>query len=736
MEMTTVSLYNNTTAISETNETVYIDQYVKLRQSLHIMSLIVYSLAFVLGVLGNGAVIWVTGFKMKKTVNTVWFLNLAVADFLFTVSLPLSVTYLALRFHWPFGKFMCKLNSTLNSLNIFVSVYILVVISVDRCVSVVWPVWAQNHRNVRKASYVSLGVWVLGLILSSPYFVFRDTGPSFMNKDIINCFNNFALSDDYESLSVYELTLYRFKAMTITRFLLGFVVPFTVIVSCYAVIIHHVRRNRTLARQSKRTFKIIAAVITTFFFCWAPFHAIALIDLVHYLTEYESQKLDYVITIGVPLTTSLAFLNSCLNPLLYVFVGQDFRDKVRKSILNVLETAFQEDSGSQTDTHTVSTSQSKGKSAHDTEVFREIMEMTTLPDYENTTADPPYTTDAALDELSQSLKCMSLIVYCLAFVLGVLGNGAVIWVTGFKMKKTVNTVWFLNLAVADFLFIVSLPLSVTYLALDFHWPFGKFMCKLNSTLNSLNIFVSVYILVVISVDRCVSVVRPVWAQNHRNVRKASCVSLGVWVLALVLSTPDFVFRNTQLSSDNHISCFSNFAFPDESNPPVLNELVVFRFQVMTITRFLLGFVVPFTVIVSCYAVIIHRLRRNCKMTRMFNRTFKIIAAVILTFFFCWAPFYIFVLLDLVSAMNNYADETLGSVVYIGTPIVTSLAFLNSCLNPLLYVFVGQDFRDRIHKSVLSALEAAFQEELSRSRFNSNTEDANQINERSLLSTKV
>ncbi|CAF94855.1 unnamed protein product [Tetraodon nigroviridis] len=235
-------------------------------------------------------------------------------------------------FHWPFGKFMCKLNSTVSFLNMFASVYVLVVISVDRCVSVVLPIWAQNHRSVRKASCVSLAVWVLALILSVPYFVFKDTAPSYVNDDIINCFNNYALSDDYENPSVNHLRQFRHQAMIITRFLLG--------------------------------------------------------------------------------------------------------------------------------------------------EFSDVM---------------------------QFVKTMSMIIYSLAFVLGVLGNGVVIWVTGFKMK-TVNTVWFLNLAVADFLFTAFLPLSVTYIAMDSHWPFGKFMCKLNSMILYLNMFASVYLLVVISVDRCVSVV--------------------------------------------------------------------------------------------------------------------------------------------------------------------------------------------------------------------------------------
>ncbi|MEQ2244395.1 hypothetical protein ILYODFUR_016722 [Ilyodon furcidens] len=376
--MTTSPYYHSNLTVITNNDSLYDDydynddhnykeEPTELRQSLNIMSLIVYSLAFVLGVLGNGVVIWVTGFKMKKTVNTVWFLNLAMADFLFTAFLPLSVTYTAMDFHWPFGKFMCKLNTTISFLNMFASVYILVVISVDRCVSVVLPVWSQNHRNVRKASYVSLCVWALALILSAPYFVFRDTGPSYENENIINCFNNFALSDDSENRSVAELQLFRHKVMSITRFLLGFVIPFSVIVSCYAVIIHHLRRNRTLASQSSRPIKIIAAIIITFFLCWAPFHILGLIELVSHIINHET--LIHIIMIGVPIATSLAFLNSCLNPLLYVFMGQDFKDKVRKSILKVLENAFQEEvSRSCTYTTSMVNIRSKDKSVSDAEM--------------------------------------------------------------------------------------------------------------------------------------------------------------------------------------------------------------------------------------------------------------------------------------------------------------------------------------------------------------------------------
>uniref|UniRef100_A0A668RST1 G-protein coupled receptors family 1 profile domain-containing protein n=1 Tax=Oreochromis aureus TaxID=47969 RepID=A0A668RST1_OREAU len=319
----------------------------EIRKSLITVSIIFHFLIFLLGVLGNGLVIWVTGFKMKKTVNTVWYLNLAVADFIFVAFLPLNVINLALDFHWPFGNFMCKLNTMVLILNMFASVYILVVISTDRCVSVVWPVWAQNNRNVRKAF---LCVWVVALILSAPYFIFRDTE---QDSNKILCFDNY-------------LRQFRHQAIIITHFLLGFVVPFPVIVSCYAIIIH---RLRGLVMQSGRPFKIISGIIVIFFLCWAPFHLMVLIELVKFTSATHNQTLDYVTAIGMPLATSLAFLNSCLNPILYVFMGHDFKDKVHRSILNVLVAAFREE---QIRSHiyrkSVDTSQSNMKSDLNTEV--------------------------------------------------------------------------------------------------------------------------------------------------------------------------------------------------------------------------------------------------------------------------------------------------------------------------------------------------------------------------------
>ena len=92
-------------------------------------------------------------------------------------------------------------------------------------------------------------------------------------------------------------------------------------------------------------------------------------------------------------------------------------------------------------------------------------------------------------------------IFIIVFIIGIPGNGLVIWVAGLKMKKSVNIVWFLNLAVADFMCCLSLPFSIVHLALHEHWPYGWFLCKVIPSVIIFTMFASVFLLVAISIDR-------------------------------------------------------------------------------------------------------------------------------------------------------------------------------------------------------------------------------------------
>ncbi|CAH6778739.1 chemerin-like receptor 1 [Phodopus roborovskii] len=299
---------------------------------------VIYSVVCFLGILGNGLVIVIATFKMKKTVNTVWFVNLAVADFLFNIFLPIHIAYAAMDYHWVFGKAMCKISSFLLSHNMYTSVFLLTVISFDRCISVVLPVWSQNHRSVRLAYTTCVVVWVLAFFLSSPSLVFRDTNNV---NGRITCFNNFNLSAA-ESLSSSlhsrgnPVGFSRHTAVTITRFLCGFLAPVVIITACYLTIAFKLQRNRLA--KTKKPFKIIITIIVTFFLCWCPYHMLYLLELHH------TAMPGSVFSLGLPLATAIAITNSCMNPILYVFMGHDFK-KFKVALFSRLANALSEDTG-------------------------------------------------------------------------------------------------------------------------------------------------------------------------------------------------------------------------------------------------------------------------------------------------------------------------------------------------------------------------------------------------------
>lgn len=150
-----------------------------------------------------------------------------------------------------------------------------------------------------------------------------------------------------------------------------------------------------------------------------------------------------------------------------------------------------------------------------------------------------------------------MVMFCLTCLLGLPGNGLVLWVAGLKMKRTVNTVWFLHLTLADFICCLSLPFSLANLILRGYWPYGLFLCKLIPSIILLNMFASVFLLTAISLDRCLMVHKPIWCQNHRNVRTAFIVCGCVWAVAFVMCVPVFIYRDL-LTIDNHSMCIYNF----------------------------------------------------------------------------------------------------------------------------------------------------------------------------------
>ncbi|NXI21577.1 C3AR protein, partial [Sterrhoptilus dennistouni] len=343
--------------------------------------------------------------------------------------------------------------------------------------------------------------------------------------------------------------------------------------------------------------------------------------------------------------------------------------------------------------------------------------------------------EAAVYYPSESI--VSIAIFTIVFIIGIPGNGLVIWVAGLKMKRSVNTIWFLNLAVADIMCCLALPFFIVHLALHEHWPHGWFLCKAIPSVIIFTMFASVFLLMAISIDRCLLVMKPVWCQNHRTVKFISLICSGIWMLAFIFCCPVFYYRETS-TYDGKTECGYNFGADNYSNDPVYgsvnvsaNELwedystyngsdlweytsegnysVPLGSVVINITRAVFGFVLPFSIMAVCYALIVFRTHAN-QFHKPRNRTLRTVVFVVAAFFICWAPYHVVGILHIVPSLGTGLSESL----ILWDHLSTALAYANSCINPLLYVFVGQNFRAKVRQSVRRILEGAFSDELTSS----------------------
>lgn len=329
----------------------------------------IHGLVSCLGILENALVLWVLGVRLRrKTVAAVWVLNLAMSDFLATLTLPLFTHYLHSGHSWELGAPLCSTQAFVFFLNMFVSAYMLAAISLDRCLLVARPVWSQNHRSVAAAWKVCLAGWLWAAANAVPYILFRsviqqDTGPKL-------CYHNFAR---YSSPKRLERDCeVRQAATAVSKVLLAFVAPLAVITGSYmyfglSLRARHRRRLRenscvgladsggsaaltalklsanvaaTSERLSRGFTKMVASVIAAFILCWAPYHVFCLLEVA--APYRRSIRFTLMVQKGLPLATTFAFLNPVLNPIIYAFSCPHFCSRIRQSLSALLEGLVEE----------------------------------------------------------------------------------------------------------------------------------------------------------------------------------------------------------------------------------------------------------------------------------------------------------------------------------------------------------------------------------------------------------
>ncbi|KAF4087593.1 hypothetical protein AMELA_G00072410 [Ameiurus melas] len=289
-----------------------------------------------------------------------------------------------------------------------------------------------------------------------------------------------------------------------------------------------------------------------------------------------------------------------------------------------------------------------------------------------------YGTDAAPCDYDEHASHFLPVLYSLFFVVGFLGNMLVLWVIlrGAQMKSMTD-VSLLNLAIADLLLLFSLPFLAHYARGT--WPFGHAMCTLVLGVYYIGFYAGIFFIVLMSIDRYLAIVHAVFALRVRTKTYGILASVVVWIIAIAASFPELRFLGVEEYGSKTICS----AYPKDNSHNIVRSVAFFKMNV-------LGMLIPLIIVGFCYSMVLRRLQmlRNSKKLAI-----RLVVVVMVVFFCCWIPYNIAAFLKALELLEILPPECeLSKRTQLMLQVTEAIAYSHSCLNPFLYVFVGEKFR--------------------------------------------
>ncbi|KAM7421170.1 hypothetical protein PAMA_015365 [Pampus argenteus] len=293
---------------------------------------VVYSLVFILALLGNVLVLCVIrryrtsqgGGACAFSLTDTFLLHLAISDVLLAFTLPLFAVQWAHQ--WVFGVAICKISGALFSLNRYSGILFLACISFDRYLAIVHAVSSGWKRNTCHAQIACASIWVVCLGMSGVDIYFKQVAEihTVGHQRLLLCQLWFTDNATHWQVGLQLISM-----------VLGFGVPLLIMLYCYIRIFKSL--CNASRRQKRKSLRLIISLVSVFVVCWAPYNCFKLADSLQKLGVVTGGcQFGLVVDFGTLITESVGLSHCALNPLLYGFVGVKFRRELAKMFKGLL----------------------------------------------------------------------------------------------------------------------------------------------------------------------------------------------------------------------------------------------------------------------------------------------------------------------------------------------------------------------------------------------------------------
>nr|XP_006811895.1 PREDICTED: G-protein coupled receptor 54-like [Saccoglossus kowalevskii] len=329
--------------------------------------------------------------------------------------------------------------------------------------------------------------------------------------------------------------------------------------------------------------------------------------------------------------------------------------------------------------------------------------------------DPPVRVETWLVPLIFGTICL----------IGIVGNALVIVVIlKNKQMRTVTNYYILNLAISDVAYLTcAVPFSATSHVSE--WVFGEFMCKFSFYAIQVTVQATCITLTAMSVDRYYAIVHPLKSLKTRTPKVAISAIAAIW-LCLKHDIRSVRASNSGLQEISSTLSVYDFLNPGDSSCMVAVPVAIYKkivyfewygvrpfcFDVFPtlqwdfgwyVYTFIAVYALPICIITICYSKMLRQLwnqvtpgeesAHHTQSIKQKKKITKMVFMVTLLFFICWMPIHIQTIWTRVDTESYHATEN----VYYYHLFANCLSYANSCLNPFIYAFMGENFRKCFRK---------------------------------------
>ncbi|KAG8445368.1 hypothetical protein GDO86_010233 [Hymenochirus boettgeri] len=274
------------------------------------------------------------------------------------------------------------------------------------------------------------------------------------------------------------------------------------------------------------------------------------------------------------------------------------------------------------------------------------------------------------------------ICYFLGLLVGGLGN--ILSLSLFiqdRQPRSPSDIYLLHLAISDLFLLLSLPTRLFYHLSNNSWPFGSLPCRLSGFVFYLNMYASLYFLAGISIDRYLAIVHPLNSLKVRRPLHAHVTCGFLWVIVAFATAPLLVGRD--------------HATEDRACRLLYRETPSLR----ALTSLSAAFAIPFLGTVTCYCLILKRLRSGGDRKPK-EKAVKMVLLVLTIFLICFVPYHLSRALYHVLMPGGEVETTMSSCslrqgLALANRFTSCLSTLNAALDPLVYFFAVKKFREAL-----------------------------------------